>query len=185
MSPRNHLLTMDQISVWYIPSVNGADTGMYFITLLYLIHWSHLYIHVFVTLLVPNVGLWWPLWTMEIFEIWILKIILNFEINLNFKLNIEILLWQGGIRADEPLVINQPFTYIPTHLISAWCCPTRQHLCVGDPCVYTAMKLSPAGLGTEVVKREVLHSEWTLNRRMNIWCFELSVSSQCFIINIL
>ena len=87
------------------------------------------------------------------------EIILNFEINLNFKLNIEILLWQGGIRADEPWVINQPFTYIPTHPISAWCCPTRQHPCVGDPCVYTAMKLCPAGLGIEVVKREVLHSE--------------------------
>ena len=37
MSPKNHLLTRDQISVWYIPSVTGADTGMYFITLLYLL----------------------------------------------------------------------------------------------------------------------------------------------------
>ena len=185
MSPRNHLLTMDQISVWYIPSVNGADTGMYFHhtfvfnTLVTFIHSCICYTFgaqcgALVTIV--DYGDFWNLNPENYFE---------FEINLNFKLNIEILLWQGGIRADEPLVINQPFTYIPTHLISAWCCPTRQHLCVGDPCVYTAMKLSPAGLGTEVVKREVLHSEWTLNRRMNIWCFELSVSSQCFIINIL
>ena len=29
MSPKNHLLTRDQISVWYIPSVPGADAGMY------------------------------------------------------------------------------------------------------------------------------------------------------------
>ena len=48
-----------------------------------------------------------------------------------------ILLWQGGIRADELWLIDQLFTYIPTHLISAWCCPTRQHPCVGVPgCVY-------------------------------------------------
>ena len=39
MSSKNHLLTRDQISVWYIPSVPGADTGMYFIALLYLLHW--------------------------------------------------------------------------------------------------------------------------------------------------
>ena len=58
MSPKNHLLARAQISVWYIPSVPGADTGMYFITLLYLMHWSLLYIHVFVTRLAPNVGLW-------------------------------------------------------------------------------------------------------------------------------
>ena len=60
-----------------------------------------------------------------------------------------ILLWQGGIRTDEPWLIDQLFTYIPTHLISAWCCPTRQHPCVGVPCflvVYTTMRLSPAGL---------------------------------------
>ena len=44
MSPKNHLLTRDQISVWYIPSVPGADTGMYFITLWYLLHWLH-FIH--------------------------------------------------------------------------------------------------------------------------------------------
>ena len=39
MSPKNHLLARAQISVWYIPSVPGADT-------------------VFVTRLAPNVGLW-------------------------------------------------------------------------------------------------------------------------------
>ena len=32
MSPKNHLLTRVQISVWYIPSVPGAGTGMHFIT---------------------------------------------------------------------------------------------------------------------------------------------------------
>ena len=158
MSPKNHLLTRAQISVWYIPSIPGADAGMYFITLLYLINWSLLYIHVFVTLWHPiwGSGDHCGLWRLLNFES---EIILNFEIHLNFKLNIEILLWQGGIRADEPWVINQPFTYIPTHLISAWCCSTRQHLCFGDPCVYTTMKLSPAGLGIEVVKREALHWE--------------------------
>ena len=58
MSPKNHLLTRAQITVWYIPSVPGADTRMCFNILLYFIHWLQLYIHVFVTLLVPNVGLW-------------------------------------------------------------------------------------------------------------------------------
>ena len=181
MSPKNHLLTRVQISVWYIPSVPGADTGMYFITLLYLIHWLHFMHSCICYTFGTQCGALVTIVDYGDFFFWNL----NAEIILNFKFNIEILLWQGGIRAEEPWVINQPFTYIPTHLISAWCCPTRQHPCVGDPCVYTTMKLSPAGLGIEVVKREVLHSEWTLNRRINIWCFELSVSSQCFIINIL
>ena len=103
MSPKNHLLTRDQISVWYSPSVPGADTGMYFITLLYLLHWLHCIHSCICYTFGTQCG---ALVTIEI--------ILNFEINLNFKLNIEILLWQGGIRADEPWVINQPFTYIPT-----------------------------------------------------------------------
>ena len=30
MSPMNHLLARAQISVWYIPSVPGADTGIVF-----------------------------------------------------------------------------------------------------------------------------------------------------------
>ena len=58
MSPNNPIANWDQISVWYIPSVPGANTEMYFvITLLY-----------FVTLLAPNVGLWRPLWALEIFD---------------------------------------------------------------------------------------------------------------------
>ena len=131
MSPKNHLLTRDPISVWYIPSVPGADTGMYFITLLYLLHWLH-FIHSCICytfgaqyralVTIVDYGDFGNLYS---------EIIVNFEINLNFKLNIEIYYWQGGIRADEPWVINQPFTYIPTHPISAWCCPTRQHLVLG------------------------------------------------------
>ena len=52
MSPKNHLLTRVQISVWYIPSVPGADAGMYlshfvfitlvtFYTFMYLLHFWH------------------------------------------------------------------------------------------------------------------------------------------------
>ena len=38
MSPNNPIANWDQISVWYIPSVPGANTEMYLVTLLYLLH---------------------------------------------------------------------------------------------------------------------------------------------------
>ena len=37
MSPNNPTANWDQISIWYIPSVPGANTEMYFVTLLYLL----------------------------------------------------------------------------------------------------------------------------------------------------
>ena len=37
MSPNNPIANWDQISAWYIPSVPGANTEMYFVTLLYLL----------------------------------------------------------------------------------------------------------------------------------------------------
>ena len=38
MSPNNPIANWDQISVWHIPSVPGANTEMYLVTLLYLLH---------------------------------------------------------------------------------------------------------------------------------------------------
>ena len=46
MSPNNPIANWDQISVWYIPSVPGTNTEMYFVI-------THF---VFVTLFAPNVG---------------------------------------------------------------------------------------------------------------------------------
>ena len=96
MSPKNHLLTRDPISVWYIPSVPGADTGMYFITLLYLLHWLH-FIHSCICytfgaqyralVTIVDYGDFGNLYS---------EIIVNFEINLNFKLNIEIYYGKGA-----------------------------------------------------------------------------------------
>ena len=49
-------------------------------------------------------------------------------------------------------------------------------------CVCSTMKLSPAGLKFEVVKNALLNFGWTLKWVMNIWYFEHSVSSQCYIL---
>ena len=37
MSPNNPIANWDQISVWYISSVPGANTEMYLVTFLYLL----------------------------------------------------------------------------------------------------------------------------------------------------
>ena len=59
MSPNNPIANWDQISVWSIPSVPGANTEMYFvIILLYLLHFWH-----------PMWGSGDHLWTLGIIDI--------------------------------------------------------------------------------------------------------------------
>ena len=78
MSPNNPIANWDQISVCYIPSVPGAHTEMY------LLHFC--ICHTFGTQCealetIVDFGDYWNL---------------NFEINLNLKLNIEIYYGKGA-----------------------------------------------------------------------------------------
>ena len=81
-----------------------------------------------------------------------------------------------GHKGRWALFDRTAFHFIPTNVqpLSAWCCLTWQHPCVGVPCcVLNHEKVLQAWS----LSLEVLHSEWTFKWIMNIWCFELSMTS--------